>query len=112
MHDRYFSAKKRHLAAGTALALRLGEETADISFADAATLGIQQGEIIRVRSRRGNVAVKANITPEIPPGMVWMAFHFTEGNANWLTNAAFDPNTLTAEYKACAVRLEKISPAP
>ncbi|OPZ23520.1 MAG: hypothetical protein BWZ01_03150 [Deltaproteobacteria bacterium ADurb.BinA179] len=40
--------------------------------------------------------------------MVWMAFHFREGNANWLTNPVFDPNTQTAEYKACAVAIEKI----
>jgi len=40
---------------------------------------------------------------------VWMAFHFREGCANWLTNPAFDPVSQTAEYKACAVRLEKIS---
>jgi formate dehydrogenase major subunit len=52
--------------------------------------------------------VKANVTDEIPKGMVWMAFHFREACANWLTNAAFDPYTKTAEYKACAVTLEKI----
>ncbi|HQP31180.1 MAG TPA: molybdopterin dinucleotide binding domain-containing protein [Deltaproteobacteria bacterium] len=45
---------------------------------------------------------------QVPKGMVWMAFHFRDGNANWLTNAVFDPSTLTAEYKACAVRIEKI----
>ena len=39
-----------------------------------------------------------------------MAFHFRENCANWLTNAAFDPVTLTAEYKACAVRIDKIDP--
>jgi formate dehydrogenase major subunit len=39
--------------------------------------------------------------------MVWMAFHFRDACANWLTNAAFDPVTLTAEYKACAVQIEK-----
>jgi formate dehydrogenase major subunit len=39
--------------------------------------------------------------------MVWMAFHFREANANWLTNDVFDPVTQTAEYKACAVALEK-----
>ena len=33
---------------------------------------------------------------------------FREANANWLTNPAFDPVTLTAEYKACAVRVEKL----
>jgi len=86
----------------------LGEETADISIADAETLGIAHHERIKVRSRRGEVLVKANVTQEVPPGMVWMAFHFREANANWLTNPAFDPNTLTAEYKACAVAIDKI----
>ena len=85
----------------------LGEETADISFTDAASMGINQGDMIRVLSRRGEVSVRARITHEVPRGMVWMAFHFRESNANWLTNPAFDPITLTAEYKACAVRIEK-----
>lgn len=87
----------------------LGEETADISLEDAARLGIEQNEKIRVKSRRGEVIVSAKVTSEIPKGMVWMAFHFRENNANWLTNPVFDPDTLTAEYKACAVQLEKIS---
>ena len=86
----------------------LGEETADISQADADRLGIDQGEYIKVKSRRGEVKVKAKVTQEVPEGLVWMAFHFREACANWLTNAAFDPVSQTAEYKACAVRLEKI----
>jgi len=87
----------------------LSEETADISPEDAKNLGITHGEDIRVWSRRGSVQVKANVTEEVPRGMVWMAFHFRENNANWLANAAFDPITLTAEYKACAVNMEKQS---
>jgi formate dehydrogenase major subunit len=86
----------------------LGEETADISFEDAQALGIADKEMIRVSSRRGEVTVRANVTPEVPKGLVWMAFHFRENNANWLTNAAFDPDTLTAEYKACAVKINKL----
>ena len=84
------------------------EETADISAADAKRLGIQPDEYVKVRSRRGEVKVKARVTKEVPPGMVWMSFHFREGCANWLTNAVYDPNTLTAEYKACAVTVEKL----
>jgi formate dehydrogenase major subunit len=87
----------------------LGEETADISLKDAEILGIAPDEKIRVKSRRGEVIVKARPTQEVPEGMVWMAFHFRENNANWLTNPAFDPFTLTAEYKACAVCIEKIT---
>jgi len=85
----------------------LGEETADISFFDAINLGVADGEWVSVSSRRGKVKVKARVTDEVPKGMVWMAFHFREGCANWLTNPALDPVTMTAEYKACAVRLEK-----
>jgi formate dehydrogenase major subunit len=86
----------------------LGEETADISPEDAARLGIEHGEKVRVRSRRGEVVVKAKVTEQILPGMVWMSFHFREGCANWLTNPVFDPISGTAEYKACAVALEKL----
>ncbi len=86
----------------------LGSETADISAVDAESLGIVDGEQIRVVSRRGSVKVPARITNQVPPGLVWMAFHFRESCANWLTNPAFDPISKTAEFKACAVRLEKL----
>ena len=85
----------------------LPEETADISLEDAARLGILNGEYIRVWSRRGEVKVKARVTEQVPPGMVWMAFHFRDACANWLTNPVYDPVTLTAEYKACAVNISK-----
>jgi formate dehydrogenase major subunit len=86
----------------------LGEETADISPVDAERLGIKHGEVIKVKSRRGEVKVKAKVTKEVPRGLVWMAFHFREACANWLTNPVFDPISQTAEYKACAVQIEKI----
>jgi formate dehydrogenase major subunit len=87
----------------------LGEETADISLADAAALGVADGDLVRVSSRRGQVVVKAKVTRQVPKGMVWMAFHFREGNANWLTNPVYDPISQTAEYKACAVKVEKVA---
>jgi formate dehydrogenase major subunit len=86
----------------------LGEPTADLSPDDALSLGINHHDKVRVSSRRGEVVVKAKVTEEVPQGMVWMDFHFREGCANWLTNPVFDPETLTAEYKACAVRVEKM----
>jgi formate dehydrogenase major subunit len=86
----------------------LGEETADISPSDAARMGISHGQRIMVKSRRGEVTLKARVTESVPAGMVWMAFHFRDACANWLTNPAYDPETLTAEYKACAVRIEKL----
>ena len=86
----------------------LGEETADISPKDAMALNIRHGEKIKVISRRGEVRVTAKVTRQVPPGLVWMAFHFRENCANWLTNPATDPVSRTAEFKACAVRLEKL----
>lgn len=86
----------------------MAEETADISLADAKKLGVTHGEYVKVSSRRGSVKVRARVTEEIPLGLVWMSFHFREGNANWLTNNVFDPDTKTAEYKACSVKIEKI----
>ena len=86
----------------------LSRETADISPHDAQVYGIFDGEIIRVSSRRGSVDVAASVTKSVPEGMIWMSFHFREGNANWLTNPVFDPISQTAEYKACAVKIEKI----
>lgn len=86
----------------------LGEETADMSPIDACFRGIEHGEHVRVRSRRGEVIVKAKVTDRVPQGMVWMSFHFREGCANWLTNPVFDPISETAEYKACAVTVEKL----
>ena len=88
----------------------LAEETADMSPEDGLAMGIADGEKVRVASRRGEVEVKARLTEQVPPGMVWMAFHFREGCANWLTNPVFDPVTQTAEYKACAVKIEKLPP--
>jgi len=86
----------------------LGEETVDLSPADAGRLGVEDGEYVHVSSRRGRIRVRTKVTEQVPPGVVWMAFHFREGNANWLTNQAFDPVSCTAEYKACAVRIDKI----
>jgi formate dehydrogenase major subunit len=86
----------------------LSEETADVSPEDARVMEITDGEMVRVKSRRGEVRVKARVTDQVPTGMVWMAFHFREACANWLTNPAFDPVCRTAEYKACAVRIEKL----
>ena len=82
----------------------------DISPEDAQQLGIADGAWVQVSSRRGQVKLRARVTREVPKGMVWMTFHFRKSNANWLTNNAFDPVTMTAEYKVSAVRVEAIAP--
>jgi len=83
-------------------------ETADISLADAKMLGVKDGDMVLVKSRRGEVKVPARVTEEVPEGMVWMTFHYREGNCNWLTNNVGDAVTKTPEFKACAVSVTKI----
>ncbi|MDD3846920.1 MAG: formate dehydrogenase subunit alpha [Syntrophorhabdaceae bacterium] len=82
-------------------------ETADISIDDAKEKGISDGDMVVVESRRGKVTVPARVTDTIPRGMVWMTFHYRDGNCNWLTNNAYDVVTKTPEYKACAVNVQK-----
>jgi formate dehydrogenase major subunit len=83
------------------------EELVEISPADAGDLEIEDGQYVWVVSRRGRVRMKAWVTERSPRGVVWSCFHFHEANINLVTNNVFDPVTDTAEYKACAVRLEK-----
>jgi predicted molibdopterin-dependent oxidoreductase YjgC len=82
---------------------------AEISPEDAEALGIGKSEVIRLVSRRGKIETRAWITRRVPPGVVFVPFHFAEAAANVLTNAALDPVAKIPEYKVCAVRAEKIA---
>ncbi|MGC9515365.1 formate dehydrogenase subunit alpha [Methanocrinis sp.] len=84
------------------------EETIEISPADAGELEITDGETVLVKSRRGEVRVKARVTEKSSPGVAFMSFHYQDVLTNLLTNAALDPVAKTPEYKACAIRVEKI----
>jgi formate dehydrogenase major subunit len=88
--------------------LRRGE-TADISPEDADRLGIMNGDPVRVTSRRGSVVAPARIDRSLRAGLVFMTFHFQdEVRVNALTIDETDPRSGTAEFKACAVRVEPI----
>ncbi|MCA9970140.1 MAG: molybdopterin-dependent oxidoreductase, partial [Anaerolineales bacterium] len=84
-----------------------GEERLKINPVDAAALGVVDGEVVRVRSRRGQTTVRARVTEICPPGVVSMTFHFVESPTNVLTNAALDPVAKIPETKVAAVRVEK-----
>ncbi len=88
--------------------LRRGE-TLDLSPADAADLGVVDGTRVRITSRRGSVVAPARIDPGLPPGLVFMTLHFPdEVDTNQITIDATDPKSGTAEFKAAAVRVERI----
>ncbi|ADG83078.1 molybdopterin oxidoreductase [Thermincola potens JR] len=82
-------------------------ELAEINPHDAAKLGICEGDEVRVTSKRGSIITKVTITEKVPPGIMFMTFHYWESPVNELTNSAFDPITKTAEYKVSAVKIEK-----
>lgn len=76
---------------------------AQIHPADAALMGIQPGQAVRVSSRRGTVVLRADVTEKTSPGVVFIPFHFAEAAANLLTIDALDPQAKIPEFKACAV---------
>ncbi len=87
---------------------RIGE-TIDVSPEDANTLGITEGDLVRVSSPRGTIQAPVQIDPSLRPGLVFMTFHFPdEIDVNVLTIDATDPKSGTAEFKACAVRIDKL----
>ncbi len=79
----------------------------EISSKDAQDCGVGEGDFLRVRSRRGEIRAKAQISDEAIRGTVFIPFHFAEAAANRLTIAALDPIAKIPEFKVCAVRIEK-----
>jgi predicted molibdopterin-dependent oxidoreductase YjgC len=89
--------------------LRRGESV-DISPEDAKRYDVMEGEVVRVSSRRGSVLTPVRVDPALRPGLVFMTMHFTdEVDTNVLTIDATDPKSGTAEFKAAAVRIDKLS---
>ncbi len=81
-------------------------ETLDISPEDAGRLGIEDGDLVSIESRRGKVEAPARIDAALRAGMVFMTPHFPDEVAtNLLTIDVSDPKSGTAEFKACAVRV-------
>jgi len=87
------------------------EELVEINPQDGERLGIEDGEVVRVVSRRGEVTARAAFTRRSPVGTIFMSFHFRESPTNVLTNPALDPKAGIPEFKACAVRVEKVGEA-
>jgi predicted molibdopterin-dependent oxidoreductase YjgC len=83
-------------------------ESVDIAPEDAERLGIEDGDVMRITSRRGSVEAPARVDYALKPGLVFMTLHFPDQvPTNFLTIDEFDPKSGTAEFKACAVRVEK-----
>ncbi len=80
----------------------------EINPEDAANLSIEDGQKVRVSSRRGSIEIFARVTERPLRGVVFIPFHFKEAAANVLTNTAADPVCKIPELKVCAVKIEAL----
>jgi predicted molibdopterin-dependent oxidoreductase YjgC len=79
---------------------------------DGKKYGLSDGQAIRVASRRGELTGKALFTERMRVGEIFIPFvKLSESAANFLTNAAYDPESKIPEYKVCAVRVESLEAA-
>jgi formate dehydrogenase major subunit len=98
--------------AGYRSPIRRGEAL-ELSPEDAERYGVADGESVRVVSRRGSVVAPIRVVDNLRPGLSFMTFHFPEEVAtNLLTIDATDPRSGTAEFKAAAIRIERIQSEP
>ena len=88
-----------------------GGETLDLSPEDGKRHGLEEFEAVRVSSRRGSVVAPVRFDPGLRPGLAFMTMHFPDQvDTNRLTIDAVDPKSGTAEFKATAIRIDKMGP--
>lgn len=85
------------------------EDLLAIHPADAEKKGICDGDMTRVFSARGEVTIKARVSTEVKPGILYTTFHFPEHLVNVVTSSECDEDTLCPEYKVVAVDVERVS---
>jgi formate dehydrogenase major subunit len=84
-------------------------EALRMDAADADALGVTDGDTVRIVSRRGSVLSPVAVDPALRPGLASISPHFSEQvDTNVLTNDAWDPKSGTSEFKATAIRIEKV----
>jgi formate dehydrogenase major subunit len=85
--------------------------TASLNPHEAERVGVRDGEVVTVASRRGEIAVQVRIDRGVPDGSVFIPFAYVEAPANVLTNPELDPFGKIPEFKYCAVRLTPGGPS-
>ncbi|MGS0676392.1 formate dehydrogenase subunit alpha [Shewanella sp. 125m-1] len=88
---------------------QLGSARVMISVFDADKLGVNNGDMLKLSTRRGEIEIKAFVTKRAQAGVLFLPFHFAESAANKLTNNALDPVAKIPEFKVCAVKAEKVA---
>ena len=83
------------------------EPFAQINHLDARQFGLEEGDVIKVTSRRGEITTPVRPGDIVPQGAIFMDFHFAKSNPNELLGTSLDPVSKTPDYKVCAVKIEK-----
>ena len=76
---------------------------------DAERRDLNTGDIGRLYSGRGEVALKVEVTDKVKEGIVFTTCHFPEHMVNMVTGHGKDEETMCAEYKVSSVEVQKIS---
>jgi assimilatory nitrate reductase catalytic subunit len=85
------------------------EPIAEIHPAIAATFDLDDGDMVRVSTRRGSAVFKIRLTSDIRMDTVFLPFHWADsGAANLVTNDSLDPISKIPEFKICAGRIAAI----
>jgi formate dehydrogenase major subunit len=90
----------------------VSEDLLVINPADAAKKGIKSGDQCRLFSARGEVTLKADVTEDVKPGILYTTFHFPEAMVNNVTGDCMDADTMCPEFKVTAADVEKVTTAP
>ena len=85
------------------------EALVEINPKDARKANIQDGRLMKLASRRGEIVARAQVTDRVEPGLVFSTFHFADSSANFLTHSILDPQAKIPEFKVVAVRAESVA---
>jgi formate dehydrogenase alpha subunit len=99
-----------HTGAMTRRTAKLADEVprgfVEVNPADASKAGVKDKDVVTLETRRGSIEAEARVTDTVPPGLLFVPFHFADSCANVLTISALDPSAKCAETKVCAVKME------
>ncbi len=79
-----------------------------ISREDAEAMGISDGDLVRVSTRRGDIEAEARVTRKMPGGLIFIPFHYSESPANRLTVGRIDPVSKIPEFKVAAAAVSLV----
>lgn len=82
------------------------EALAEVNPVDAERVGIREGDLLRLTSRRGSVTIKATVTDRTQQGTIFTTYNYPETPVNHLTLDTLDRLSRTPEYKLCAIRVK------